>query len=259
MTHRSAACSLVAAVLFGFPNWLFAQANIIEGKVLFVGDAAQYPAAFTSGSDSVKCGEKSVRLTKEDVVINPTTPPTLRNVVVSLRAGFGRKAFFKITEEVRLNVRDCQFIPHVLDLNAGQPLRIVNDDAIPHRIRVLASLNDPKEFELAAKEATGEHVLQLKPEAPIQLTCTGYPGQSAFIAVFDNPFHTVTRSDGTYALVGMPDGRYTVEAWHEVFGSQLAIVNVEKNVRGLHDFVFPAPDKPTKTSPAEPAPERKNP
>lgn len=244
MIRRTVVLIWIGAAVFGHPSWTFGQANVIEGKVLFVGDPAQYPTTFAAESETAKCGERSVRLTKEDVVINHTSPPTLSNVIVSIRAGIGRVVFFKVTDEVRLNLRDCQFAPHVLTLNTGQPLRVVNGDDTPHKIRLLASLNDAREFELAANDAIGGEVLNLKAESTIQLTCAGIPGRSAFVGVFEHPFHTVTRSDGKFALVGMPDGTYSVEAWHEVFGSQLAVVKVEKNIKGLHDFVFPAPEKP---------------
>ena len=43
---------------------------------------------------------------------------------------------------------------------------------------------------------------------------------SAWIAVFDHPYFSVTGDDGTFDIKNLPDGDYTLQAWHEKYGTQ---------------------------------------
>ena len=41
-----------------------------------------------------------------------------------------------------------------------------------------------------------------------------------------HPFFAVTGADGSFALSGLPAGKYTLEAWHERLGRATAQVEV---------------------------------
>jgi hypothetical protein len=43
---------------------------------------------------------------------------------------------------------------------------------------------------------------------------------SAYIAVFDHPFFGVSDADGKWTIKNLPDGEYTLHAWHEKLGEQ---------------------------------------
>lgn len=242
MTRGAIVVAIFGMMLSGAGQVVWAQASSIEGKAIFAGDPSQYPREFVSATSDKGCGEGAA--VKEDVFVNPTKPPTLRNVVVSVRQGLGRTVFFLPKDEVRMTIQDCRFVPHVVDLNEGQPLRLVNMDNQTHKIRILASVNEATEIELPGKEAGGKDVvLTFKAEAPIQLVNAEHPNLTAFVSVFDQPFHDVTKSDGSFTMVGLRPGTYLVDAWHEVFGGQSTWVVVEKAGKGMVDFVFPEPVK----------------
>jgi hypothetical protein len=48
----------------------------------------------------------------------------------------------------------------------------------------------------------------------------------AFVGVVDNPFYATTGPGGTFSLKDLPPGTYTLEAWHETFGTQTATVTI---------------------------------
>ena len=49
-----------------------------------------------------------------------------------------------------------------------------------------------------------------------------------FIVVKEHPFFAVSGEDGSFTIPGeLPDGEYTLEAWHEKYGTQEVTVNVE--------------------------------
>ena len=78
-----------------------------------------------------------------------------------------------------------------------------------------------------------------KPET-FKVKCEVHPWMSAYIGVFNNPYFTVTGDDGSFALKSLPPGEYTIEAWHERYGTQTAKVRVERTGSTATDFTFTA-------------------
>jgi len=59
------------------------------------------------------------------------------------------------------------------------------------------------------------------------IKCDIHGWMQAFIRVDDHPFHAVSAADGSFRIEGIPPGTYTLEIWHEQFGSQETTVKVE--------------------------------
>ena len=49
---------------------------------------------------------------------------------------------------------------------------------------------------------------------------------NSFVGVVAHPFFAVTSADGSFQLKGLPPGTYTIEAWHEKFGTKTASVTI---------------------------------
>ena len=45
--------------------------------------------------------------------------------------------------------------------------------------------------------------------------------------VAGHPFFAVTGDDGSFKITGVPAGKYTVEAWHERYGTKTAEITVD--------------------------------
>jgi hypothetical protein len=43
---------------------------------------------------------------------------------------------------------------------------------------------------------------------------------TGYVVVTDNPHFAVTGDDGSFEIKDVPAGKYTVEIWHEKYGSQ---------------------------------------
>jgi hypothetical protein len=68
--------------------------------------------------------------------------------------------------------------------------------------------------------------------------CDVHPWMSAWIVALDNPFFGASAEDGTYAIQGLPPGKYTLTAWHESLGQQKKEVTVTAGEPVTVDFEF---------------------
>jgi len=64
------------------------------------------------------------------------------------------------------------------------------------------------------------------PEVMVKLECNVHGWMNAYVGVRPDPFYAVTGPDGSFSIKGLPPGTYTVEAWHEKFGTQTATVTI---------------------------------
>jgi len=126
-----------------------------------------------------------------------------------------------------INQTGCHYEPHVLGIVVGQDLIIKNSDDLLHNIHALPFSN--KEFNFGQPTKGLEEKKQFTTqEVMVKVKCDVHPWMSAWIGVLDHGFFAVTGADGKYAIpAGLPDGKYTVEVWHEGYKSVSSDVEVK--------------------------------
>jgi hypothetical protein len=72
----------------------------------------------------------------------------------------------------------------------------------------------------------------------IPVKCNIHPWMRAYIGVVAHPFFAVTGDDGTFTIKGLPPGTYTIEAWHEKFGTSDQTITVGAKESKTQDFSF---------------------
>ena len=144
---------------------------------------------------------------------------------------------------VVLDQQVCMFQPHVLAMQAGQPLVVKNSDPFLHNVHSQSTVNDV--FNMAMPTANAGERADPQPKAPeiFKVKCDVHPWMTGWVAVFDHPYFAVTGDDGTFAVKGLPDGTYTLRAWHERYGTKDQTVTV-KGGKASADFTFKTDDKP---------------
>lgn len=209
---------------------------VIKGKVIFKGDPTkdEYKRKPLETGKDANCNKK---IGSEGVVLNKKTDPiTIKNVIVSIKEGLGDRKFPAKKEEAILDQVGCQYTPHVLAVMEGQPVMIRNSDPTNHNIHFLPKINE--EFNKTQPKQGMQDKITLKTEAPFQVKCDVHPWMGMHIAVFNHPFFSVTGDEGTFEIKGLPPGKYTVEAWHEKFGTETANVEVTSGATKDADFTF---------------------
>jgi hypothetical protein len=165
----------------------------------------------------------------------------LSNVLVRVRGPVPGAAGVP-SEPVVVDQSKCTYVPRVQGAVTGQPLLVRNSDGTMHNVRALVGTKAV--FNLA-QPPSAPPVTKPMPNGVelLSLKCDVHPWMRAFIAVSPNPHFVTTSEDGTFSLSGVPEGTYTLEAWHETLGTKTAEVTVKDGAATEASFEFSAADK----------------
>jgi plastocyanin len=207
-------------------------AGAITGTVVFKGSAGKF---------------KTIDMTQDpSCPTDPQTPDVLvvnngklANVFVYAKDGLGQFAFPTPIEPAILDQKGCRYVPHVLGLMVGQPLKILNSDLTEHNVHPMprnnADWNESQMARGAPLTKTFQH-----PEIMMPVQCNQHPWMKAYINVLRHPYFAVTAQDGSFQITDLPPGDYTLAAIHEKLGEQTVKVRVSKKETSKATFSFAA-------------------
>ena len=127
--------------------------------------------------------------------------------------------------------------PHVIGVMAGQNIEIKNADPTNHNIHPLPQTNQEWNESQPPGSAAKMQTFA-RQEVMIPVKCNIHPWMRAYIGVVSSPFFAVTGDDGTFTIKGLPPGTYTIETWHEKYGTQDQQVTVGAKESKTVDFSF---------------------
>jgi uncharacterized membrane protein/plastocyanin len=162
----------------------------------------------------------------------------LKNVLVRVTKGLEGKSFTDIPETpVVIDQVGCLYEPRISVTRVGQKVDFLNSDALFHNVRSITNNNEVFNVAMPNKNDRITKIFN-KPEIFVQTKCSVHPWMSAYIAVLDNPFFGVSNDKGEFSIKNLPPGHYTLELWHEVFGTQTKEVDVAENGKMDLEFKF---------------------
>jgi len=179
--------------------------------------------------------EREAQVYSEEVVLNSDS--TLANVFVYIKEGLAQQHYAAPAEAKILDQRHCRYTPHVIGIQAGQTLKILNSDPTFHNVHASAQKNKAFNLGMSKVEKVKTRTFD-QTEVMIALRCNVHPWMSAYVGVVDHPFYRVTDSTGSFKLQAMPAGEYVVAAWHEVFGSISQEIKLAENETKTLVFIF---------------------
>jgi plastocyanin len=165
----------------------------------------------------------------------------LANVFVYVKDGLGNRVFPAPADTVVLGQKNCQYEPHVLGIQVGQTLDIVSSDPTLHNVHGGNRETSNREFNYGQPipGVKNQHSFSTK-EVLYPFSCDVHKWMGAFIGIVDHPFYSVTGTDGSFSLKGLPPGTYTVEAVHEKLGRQTQTVTIGQKETKDVAFTFKA-------------------
>ncbi|MBV8630715.1 MAG: carboxypeptidase regulatory-like domain-containing protein [Silvibacterium sp.] len=210
-------------------------AGSISGTIHFAGQPPQR-IAIDMAQDPV-CGAADANYTEQYVVHTGG----LQNVFVYVKDGLGNKLYAPSPNPVTIDQKGCRFVPHVVGVQAGQPVRFTNSDPTMHNVHFTPQVSTNQGVDISQPPNGGGEMRTLPtPELMIPVRCNNHPWMEAFINVAANPFFSVSDADGHFTIRGLPPGSYTIVAVHEKLGEQTATVTVGSKQVATQDFSYKA-------------------
>jgi plastocyanin len=211
-----------------------ATAGSLTGRVTFEGTP---PAAepLKMASDPA-CAEGSGPNPVNDAVL--VHDGGLENAFVYVKTGLDPAYSFDVpTTPVELDQRGCRYVPRIFGVRAGQPVVVMNGDDTLHNVHSLPKENREFNNSMSMKGERRTYTFD-KPEVMVRFKCDVHNWMTAYAGVMAHPFFAVTKADGSFEIPGLPPGTYTVEAWHERFGTRTQQVTVADHQAQSTSFTF---------------------
>lgn len=167
----------------------------------------------------------------------------VQNAFVYVAEGLGDRVFERPSEPVVIDQKGCLYVPKVLGVQTGQPIRFVNSDATLHNVHTAPENSPGTNFGMAV-EGGQRDVRIPKPEVMVRVKCDVHPWMQAWIGVLDHPYFSVTAEDGRFRFEKVPEGAFTVAVWHERFGPLERPARVNAGETTTMEFVYDADGSP---------------
>jgi plastocyanin len=160
---------------------------------------------------------------------------TLQNVFVYIKDGLPPRMYPVPAEPVVLDQQKCRYVPRVLGIQVGQQLTIKNSDPLLHNVRSEGAINQPFDVGTPVQGVEVQRTFVTR-EVMVPFKCNVHAWMQAYVGVLEHPYFAVSDGSGRFSLPVLPAGTYTVEIWHERFGTQTQQVTV--GARETRDVTF---------------------
>jgi plastocyanin len=217
-----------------------ARSGTIQGHVRLMGPEPGN-ARIRMGADPMcnafyRGGERPVQ-----AIVVTDAKGDLANVFVNLDGKF--PATPVPTTPVVIDQHGCIFTPRVIGARVGQPLQIKNSDTMTHTAHSLTAKNNA--FNVSQPKMGIVSTIPLKnEETMLRVTCDIHSWMTAYVGVLPHPYFSVSDTTGTFKIVNVPPGRYSIRAWHERYGVQTKTIEVKPGQTAAIDFAYTGQEKP---------------
>jgi len=139
------------------------------------------------------------------------------NSVVYVDAISG-KSFPAPEQHPVLNQKGLAILPHILVTQTGSTVDFLNSDKVAHNVFWPSIQSNGKKgpgHNLGTWPQGEKRSFKFDQAGVVPVLCNVHPEMSGYIVVVPTPYFAQTDASGAYKIENVPDGQYTVTAWHE--------------------------------------------
>jgi plastocyanin len=147
------------------------------------------------------------------------------------------KTFPAPTEHPVIDQKGLVYQPHVTAVQVGTTVDFLNSDSVAHNVFWTSIGGNKKLSHNLGTWPKGEKK-SFKFDTPgsVPILCNVHPEMSAYLVVAPTPYFATSDQAGNYKIENVPDGSYTVTAWHEGAKNQSKPVSVSGDTKA--DFTL---------------------
>lgn len=126
------------------------------------------------------------------------------------------KTFPASTQHVLVDQKGLMFVPHIVAVAQGTTIDFLNSDSVAHNVFWISiSGNKKLGHNLGTWPKGQKQSFKFDNPGVIPLLCNVHPEMAAYVIVSPTPYFAQTDKSGEFKIENVPDGAYTVTAWHE--------------------------------------------
>ncbi len=211
-----------------------ATAGVLKGKVIFQGTVPPIQEISVQGNPECAVFHPGGKIKSEELLV---TDGAVQNVFVYVKQGLEGRSFPTPEAPVMIENKNCVYVPHVLGVQVGQPVNLVNSDPTLHNMHSLSKNSKPWNLGLPFQGMKQTKKFEA-PEVMVALKCDVHPWMKGYIGVLPHPYFAVTDKDGKFEIKNLPPGEYVIETWHEKLGVQSQKIKIEPQETKELEFDF---------------------
>ena len=126
------------------------------------------------------------------------------------------KTFPAPTAKPVIDQKGLMFVPHIVAVQQGTTVEFLNSDKVAHNVFWPSVGGNKKLTHNLGTWPQGEkRAFKFDNPGAVPLLCNVHPEMAGYIVVAPTPYFATTDKSGDYKIENVPDGSYTVTAWHE--------------------------------------------
>jgi plastocyanin len=126
------------------------------------------------------------------------------------------KTFPAPTAKPVIDQKGLMFTPHIVVVEQGTTVEFLNSDKVAHNVFWPSVGGNKKLTHNLGTWPQGEkRAFKFDNPGAVPLLCNVHPEMAGYIVVAPTPYFALTDKSGAYKIENVPDGSYTVSAWHE--------------------------------------------
>lgn len=126
------------------------------------------------------------------------------------------KTFPAPTAKPVIDQKGLMFVPHITVVEQGTTVEFLNSDKVAHNVFWISIGGNKKLGHNLGTWPQGEkRPFKFDNPGAVPLLCNVHPEMSGYVVVSPTPYFALTDKSGAYKIENVPDGSYSVTAWHE--------------------------------------------